>query len=218
MNPRIEWKSAASAGLVAAFVLAGSPVEARDFFTSFFQGFTGQRQASPPPAAALPFADPNSGNTQPAPPVARVSAGGSGAYCVRTCDGRYFPLSTGSGQSKAETCKSLCPASETKVVYGSDIDSAATDSGKPYASLPNAFRYRTELVNGCTCNGKSTGGLAHINAENDPTLRKGDLVASADGSLSASRNGLANESRRSASYTPKPRRANFFGIPIVAAE
>jgi hypothetical protein len=203
---------------VIGVTFAGPPAEARDFFSSFFRVFTDEHPAPAPAPSALPFADPNGNDGGQTPPPPGVALASSGAYCVRTCDGRYFPLTATGEQSKAETCKSLCPASETKVVYGSNIDSAATDAGKPYSSLPNAFRYRTELVNGCTCNGKSTGGLAHINVQNDPTLRKGDLVASADGSLVASRSGLGGESRRAANYTPKPRRTNFFGIPIVAAE
>ena len=84
----------------------------------------------------------------------RLFGGGSQAYCVRTCDGRYFPIAASDSQSRAASCSSFCPASETKVVYGSNIDNAATENGKPYSELPNAFRYRNELVAGCTCNGK----------------------------------------------------------------
>ena len=81
----------------------------------------------------------------------------------------------------------FCPASDTKVVYGSSIDHAATESGKPYSELPNAFRYRTELVAGCTCNGKDQIGLAPVKIENDPTLRKGDIVAGESGLVVANR-------------------------------
>ena len=126
---------------------------------------------------------------------ARISAqaeprqryGGGQAYCVRTCDGRYFPVSGNDNQSRAETCKSFCPASETKVVYGGSIDNAATEDGKPYSELPNAFRYRNEMVAGCTCNGKDQIGLASVSVENDPTLRKGDIVAGDNGLVVAGR-------------------------------
>ena len=103
--------------------------------------------------------------------------GGGQAYCVRTCDGRYFPVTGSDNQSRAASCNSFCPASDTKVVYGSSIDNAATENGKPYSELPNAFRYRNELVAGCTCNGKDQIGLAQVKIDNDPTLRKGDIVA-----------------------------------------
>lgn len=102
-------------------------------------------------------------------------------YCVRTCDGRYFPAPSGNSQSSAEGCKALCPASETKVFFGSSIDSASSKDGQAYSALPNAFRYRKELVAGCTCNGKDVVGLASINVKEDRTLRRGDIVAGAAG-------------------------------------
>lgn len=145
-------------------------------------------------------------------------SGGSSAYCVRTCDGRYFPLTATGGQSRAEACKSFCPASDTKVVLGSNIDSATTESGKPYSELPNAFKYRTELVAGCTCNGKDPAGLAKINVEDDPTLRRGDIVASPGGLMVA---GNSNRSRRAAlNFSPAPKsvRALFERLPVVATQ
>src|SRR5258708_35159635 len=79
------------------------------------------------------------------------------------------------------------PASKTEVVYGSHIDNAVTESGKPYSELPNAFRYRNEIVAGCTCNGRDQIGLAPVKIEDDPTLRKGDIVVGAGGALMAAR-------------------------------
>jgi hypothetical protein len=103
------------------------------------------------------------------------------SYCVRTCDGRYFPTSSISNESRAEGCRNLCPASETAVFYGSSIDGASTKEGKLYSALPNAFRYRRELVPGCTCNGKDVIGLAQVKIEDDRTIRLGDMIASKDG-------------------------------------
>ena len=100
---------------------------------------------------------------------------------MRTCDGRYFPISGSRRPEPRGVCNDFCPASETKVFYGSNIDDAATESGKSYSALPNAFRYRNELVAGCTCNGKDQIGLAPVKIENDPTLRRGDIVAGATG-------------------------------------
>ena len=103
-------------------------------------------------------------------------------------------------QSRAASCSSFCPASETKVVYGSNIDNAATENGKPYSELPNAFRYRNEIVAGCTCNGKDPVGLAPVKIEDDPTLRKGDIVAGENGLLVAGR----SADRRGASLNFSP--------------
>ena len=118
----------------------------------------------------------------------RYSGGGGGqAFCVRTCDGRYFPVTGSDNASRAASCNSFCPASETKVFSGSNIDNATADNGKSYSDLPNAFRFRNELVSGCTCNGKDQVGLAPVKIEKDPTLRKGDIVAGENGLLVAGR-------------------------------
>jgi hypothetical protein len=137
---------------------------------------------------------------------------------VRSCDGRYFPVTAGDGQSRAASCNSFCPASETKVVYGSSIDSATTEKGKSYSELPNAFRYRNELVAGCTCNGKDQFGLARVKIEDDPTLRKGDIVAGANGLVVAS--GAADKRGASLNFSPASAqlRAKYQRVPVVAAE
>jgi hypothetical protein len=221
--------SGARWGICAVTAICGLAVaptaQARDFFTSFFNphsdnpAVSEQRQET---STALPFASPGDPFGRPAEqqPRPRVSYGGGGgqAYCVRTCDGRYFPITAGDGQSRAASCNSFCPASETKIVYGSSIDSATTEKGKPYSELPNAFRYRNELVAGCTCNGKDQLGLAPVKIEDDPTLRKGDVVAGANGLVVAAR----ASDRRGASLNFSPAsasvRAKYQRMPVVAAE
>lgn len=187
----------AAAGAVATAVMAGEApsAQARDFFSSFFGALSGR--PSPPQQPSL-FGDPGD------PPRDAPAASGSGrstAYCVRTCDGRYFPISASSEQSRAATCSSLCPASETRVYFGSSIDGARSENGKPYSSLPNAFKYREQLVSGCTCNGKDTVGLASIDIKEDKTLRRGDIVAGEEGLIVASR---PADRKRAADFTPAP--------------
>jgi hypothetical protein len=203
----------AALGVAAALcVLAVAPAaQAQDFFSALFGMFGGGRP--PAPAIRLPFA----GEGNPfAPP--RGYSGGSQAYCVRICDGRYFPVTASDSQSRAASCNSFCPASETKVVYGSNIDNAATENGKPYSELPNAFRYRNELVAGCTCNGTDQIGLAPVRIENDPTLRKGDIVAGADGLMVAGRG--ADKRGASLNLSPASRqiRSRYQRVPVVASE
>ena len=151
-----------------------SSARAEDFFSALFRAFGAHRSASP--AEAGPF---NYVPEQPQYSPRRYASGT--AYCVRTCDGRYFPAPAAANQSRAETCKSFCPAAETRVFYGPSIDDAASEVGKPYSELPNAFKYRSELVAGCTCNGSDPVGLAKIKIEDDKTLRRGDLVVEGDG-------------------------------------
>ena len=151
----------------------------------------------------------------------RYSGGGDGggqAFCVRTCDGRYFPVAASDNASRAASCNSFCPASETKVVYGSNIDNATTDNGKSYSELPNAFRYRNEIVGGCTCNGKDQIGLAPVKIENDPTLRKGDVVAGENGLLVAGRSADRRGAELNFSPASERVRAKYERLPVVARE
>jgi hypothetical protein len=185
----------AAAGAVAAVVIScdAQTAQARDFFSSFFGALSGR--PPPPPQPSGNPGDPSSPQAGPPAP-----SGARTAYCVRTCDGRYFPISASSEQSSAAACSSLCPASETKVYYGSSIDGARSENGKPYSALPNAFRYREQLVSGCTCNGKAVG-LASVDIKDDKTLRSGDIVAGENGLIVAHRTGDRN---RTANFTPAP--------------
>jgi len=119
-------------------------------------------------------------------------------------------------ESRASSCSNFCPAANTEVVYGGDIDSAVTDSGKTYSDLPNAFRYRDELVAGCTCNGKEPAGLAQVPVQSDPTLRRGDIVASENGLVVTRR---AADRHAAANFSPVPEsvRTRYGRAPIVAS-
>ena len=207
-------RNAAAVFAVASLGLALTPsAHAEDFFSALFGGFRGR----PAPEIRMPFS--NDDMPRYDTPRSRVNYGGGTAYCVRGCDGRYFPAQGVDAESKAQSCKSFCPTSETSLVYGSNIDNASTEAGKSYSDLPNAFRYRNEIVAGCTCNGKDAAGLAPVKAEDDPTLRKGDIVAGNDGLVVASRN--ANDRRGIAmNFSPLPEsvRAKFRQLPVVAKE
>lgn len=172
-----------------------TPVHAQDFFSALFGGF-GDDDVSPAPARP---ATREGGYERRDSRPSYSNGGGRQAYCVRTCDGRYFPISATDSASRATSCNNFCPASETTIVYGSAIDQAATETGKPYTALPNAFKYRTELVAGCTCNGKDQLGLAPVKVEDDPTLRKGDIVAGDEGLMVTTR-----PDRRGASLAMSP--------------
>lgn len=206
-------RGAVVAAAVAASGLVAAPAQANDFFSTLFGGMMGQ-PSSPP--SFFPFGNGEAG-TPPAPRQRAASGGGRQAFCVRTCDGRYFPLASPTGQSRATSCNELCPASDTKVFYGSNIDHAASENGKSYSSLPNAFRYRNEIVSGCTCNGKDMFGLAKVDIKDDPTLRKGDIVASEDGLLVAHK---ADKRGASLNFSPASSAiiARYAQAPIMASE
>lgn len=198
--------------LLGAIALAAPPAQAQDFFSAFFGAFAPPPMVRPVPAPegipgeGLPPAVP-----RPAPVATPV------AYCVRTCDGFNFPVAAVEGESRAALCNKFCPAGEAKVFYGSDIDDAATPSGQAYTDLPNAFRYRREVVDGCTCNGKDVFGLAKIDIADDKTLRKGDVVVGKDGLKVVT--GRDNDGRMAKFSPASPAlRAKFSRVPVVASE
>lgn len=189
-----------------------SSAHAEDFFSALFGAFG----ARPPPQIRMPF--PADDTPSYEAPRMRPYGGGQ-AWCVRTCDGRHFPAQGTDSESKARSCNSFCPAAETTLLYGSDIDDAVTERGESYPDLPNAYRYRNELVAGCTCNGKDPAGLAPVKVTDDPTLRKGDIVASPDGLVVANRN-ASDRHGVAMNFSPLPEsvRAKFRHLPVVARE
>ena len=206
---RIALTGAVALACVSALTPAA---HAQDFFSALFGGLARGRA----PHVSMPFANEDGSLPIPRGETRRYGGGGQ-AFCVRTCDGRYFPVTASDNASRAASCNSFCPATETKLVYGSNIDNAATETGKPYSELPNAFRYRNEIVSGCTCNGKDQVGLAAVKIEDDPTLRKGDIVAGENGLQVVGRS-----DRRGASLNFSPAsdkvRARYERVPVVAQD
>src|SRR4051794_33884610 len=111
----------AAASLAASLMLVPGSVSAEGLFDMFFGG--GQKaQARPASSLASAFADPFGLNPQQPQPVAAPAArvAGSGpAFCVRSCDGKYFPLTMRGNATPVQMCQAFCPASATKVFYGS---------------------------------------------------------------------------------------------------
>ena len=146
-----------------------------------FGGGQKQQARQPSPQASF-FADPFGTNPQQAQPAPAPRVAGSGpAFCVRSCDGKYFPLTMRGNATPVQMCQAFCPASATKVFYGGHIDSASASNGERYADSENAFAYRKALRADCTCNGRSPSGLAPVDLALDTSLRSGDVVATTDG-------------------------------------
>jgi hypothetical protein len=188
--------------LVAAFALTGAVMlapraaSAEGLFDFLFGGL--QKQQHQAPQQASFFADPSGNQPAAAPPV-RTSGGSGPAFCVRSCDGRYFPLSRGNA-SPVQLCQAFCPASATKVFYGGNIDSATSASGERYPDSENAFAYRKALRADCTCNGRDSAGLAPVDLTLDTSLRAGDVIATTDGLVAYSGVRLGNN--QTAEFTP----------------
>jgi hypothetical protein len=170
----------AAAMLLGSVALAPRVASAEGLFDFFFGGSQKQQQHQAPPQASF-FADPLGLNQQAAPAPRPIASGGSGpAFCVRSCDGRYFPLARANA-TPVQTCQAFCPASATKVFFGSTIDGASSATGERYADSENAFAYRKALRADCTCNGRDPAGLAPVDLTLDSSLRAGDIIATTDG-------------------------------------
>jgi hypothetical protein len=133
---------------------------------------------------------------------AQGSRGGgrTSGYCVRSCDGRYFVVQARGDASPAQMCEAFCPASPTRVYFGSNIDNAISATGQRYASSENAFAYRKALKADCTCNGHDPVGLAPVDLSFDTTLRSGDIVATTEGPVTYSE--TREGGNRTAEFTP----------------
>lgn len=188
----------ATAAIASSVVLAPRGASAEGLFDLFFSGLQKQQHRQAPPQSNF-FADPFGQNQPSAPPLRAIASGGGPAFCVRSCDGRYFPLPRGNA-TPIQMCQAFCPASPTKVFFGSTIDGATSATGERYADSENAFAYRKALRADCTCNGRDAAGLAPVDLTLDTSLRAGDVIATTDGLVAYS--GIKVGNNQTADFTP----------------
>src|SRR6516162_3002440 len=179
-----------AAAIIGSVVLAPEMSSAEGLLDFFFGG--SQKQQNQTSFFA------NNNNPQPTMPRPVVASSGPG-FCVRSCDGKYFPLMRGAA-SPAQMCQAFCPASATKVFFGSSIDSAYAASGERYADSENAYAYRKALRADCTCNGHNPAGLAPVDLALDGSLRSGDVLATTDGLVAYS--GIRDGNDQAPDFTP----------------
>jgi hypothetical protein len=177
---------------IAAMILSATTASAQN---GFFEALFGRR--SPPPSASA-YADPNAQWSPFGSPEAPRTETAEGAFCVRLCDGRFFPVQRHGGVTPVQTCSSFCPASPTRIYSGGSIDHAVGPDGRPYRELATAFAYREKIVPGCTCNGKDAFGLVNTPLADDPTLRAGDIVATNSGLMAYN----GGTKRQASNFTP----------------
>jgi hypothetical protein len=104
--------------------------------------------------------------------------------CVRTCDGYYFPVSystvPGRFADDERVCQRMCPASEVTLFAhrnpGEDVAQAVSINGMSYSDLPNAFRYRREINQACSCRRQGESWASTLRNVEDTTLERGDIV------------------------------------------
>ena len=178
----------AIAAIAIPAALAPAISSAENLLDFLFGG--GQKHQSPTALLGKIF----NNDPQPGQP-GQVAAGSGPAFCVRSCDGKYFPLMRGAA-SPTQMCQAFCPASPTKIFFGSNIDNAYASTGERYTDSANAFAYRKALRADCTCNGRSPAGLAPVDLAMDGSLRSGDVVATAGGLVAPSSLPAGNDPNR----------------------
>lgn len=189
---------ALAALVVLAAGLAPVSATAQDLFSLLFGGLTKPQQQAPAAPLTSAFADPF--NTPALPKPVQGAGGRSSGYCVRMCDGKYFPVVARGGTSAAQMCQAFCPASATRLFSGSSNIEHASSNGERYTDIDNAFAYRKALRSDCTCNGRDPVGLAPVDLAFDTTLKAGDVVATADGLMAYT--GVRLGVEQAADFTP----------------
>ncbi len=124
----------------------------------------------------------------------------SGTYrtvCVRSCDGAYFPISFATVPARfpddEKTCKALCPAAEASLYAyrnpGEDMNQAVSIGGQPYASSPNAFRFRQEFNPSCSCKAAGQTWSDALKSIDDKAAaeQQGDIIVTEESAKKMSR-------------------------------
>jgi hypothetical protein len=200
--------------LAALSVCAGKPASAAGLLDFLFGGYR-----SAPRAASSPVPYPSMARFATVRGrSAKLQFGASVAYCVRLCDGRYFPMLRTAQATPVEMCNAFCPASTTKVFSGSPIERAVASDGTRYDDLDNAFAYRKKISPDCTCNGHDLFGNALMDISSDPTLRTGDLISTRDGLVPFAGNAEPTVTGDITGSLPRGMRGQFGAADDTAAE
>jgi hypothetical protein len=164
------------------------------------------------------------GNNNPGPPPIPPPGGDLGpqsgtfrTVCVRSCDGFYFPISFATVPARfpddEKSCKALCPAADANLFTyrnpGEDINAAVSINGQPYASSPNAFRYRTEFNPSCSCKAPGQTWSDALKSIDDKAAaaQQGDIIVTEESAKKMSR----------PQPKPTPAAAKKGSVPVVAA-
>lgn len=116
-----------------------------------------------------------------------VATGDYRTVCVRTCDGYYFPVSYNSAQSKfgldTKLCQQMCPGTEVALYVHRVPDQESEDmvslSGRPYAELATAFKYREVglgVTPGCSCRAQQQEAMLDEPVEATPKSKRSKWV------------------------------------------
>ena len=111
--PRKLRRVLVAAAIIGPLALAPAASSAEGLFDFFFGG--GQKQQHQAAPQASFFSDPFNNNPQAATPPRPAVASSGPAFCVRSCDGRYFPLMRGGASPKWLNPNQAAPASPSAI-------------------------------------------------------------------------------------------------------
>jgi hypothetical protein len=136
--------------------------------------------ASPEPAAPRASSDDGERHVKHHARAASAAFGYGKPVCVKLCDGSFFPTVSVTGGDAA--CAAQCPDAPTALytMPADRIEDAVSTAGALYSKLPVAKRYQTSFESTCTCHRDSIASRAN-EILRDNTLRKGDVVMTANG-------------------------------------
>jgi hypothetical protein len=162
-----------------------------------------------------PSGDVSFGPKRPAKKAAGAGGGRggthAGGYCVRTCDGYFFPLVKSSRATRQQSCNFACPSATVEIYDGPNIESARNARGETYKALVEQIAGRGEASGRCSCNDPSTSAAySREAARTDPTLQTGDFVIEDEGPLVFGREGLVPLAQ--ARFVAPRQRAGVLGL------
>ena len=210
---RTSGKQVALGAAAALGVLALVPAaQAEDFFSALFGAFGGGR---PHAAIRLPFGGEGNSFAPQSDPRPRVGyySGGSGllrAYLRRALFSGHRPPTAKAAQRRATaSARRAKPKSSTAAI----IDNAATENGKPYSELPNAFRYRNETGRrDAPATARTRSASRRSESKTIRRFAEGDIVAGADGLMVAGRG--ADKRGASLNFSPGLRTRSARGTSV----
>jgi hypothetical protein len=157
------FRAAALAGVVT-WVVPLQPAEAQGLLDLLFGGPKPAPVAVPLPRGPQGTSGAYGGVFHAEPKRALSDADGErsgGTFrtvCVRMCDGFFVPMSYATTRANFQQDQNKCQAtcgSDARLFFhrnpGGAMEEAVDLSGRVYGRIPNAFRFRKTLVEGCAC-------------------------------------------------------------------
>ncbi len=166
---RFHLNSCLCAAMALSLLGVSAPgAHAQSLLQNLFGNLFSSAPARPRPAPAPVIVEPSPASISRASPYLakpfqpyekrRLSRSGHyRTYCVRQCDGYYFPIESSASRSNFEEAEQKCQnrCRGAKLFYlpknSTEIEEMVDLQGRRYDEMPSAFVYRKTLIDGCSC-------------------------------------------------------------------